>query len=321
MRYKAHFLFLILPMKRFIILFSFLIASCLIQGQSKTDKVKKDSLEGWSTDGKFTILINQSAFSNWQAGGDNNLAANASVNYAIDYKKGPWLLDNKIIASYGITLQSDDGLQRTDDRIDINSVMGRNLKKKNWSISFFMNFRTQFTDGYNYDDDFNGDNEDFPTSGFFKPAYLSFGPGFLWKRDKNLTANIAPITSKFTFLTSVVYTINDDDSDNVYYQSSDEIETYGVPPGERLLYEFGIHLRGYYKFDIMKNISMENTLDLYSNYLDEPLNIDINYTMNIVMKINDVFSTNFTFQTIYDDHAFPGFQIREVFGLGVNVDL
>ena len=40
--------------------------------------------------------------------------------------------------------------------------------------------------------------------------------------------------------------------------------------------------------------------------------------MNIVMKINDVFSTNLTFQTIYDDNAFEGFQIREVFGLGIN---
>ena len=71
----------------------------------------------------------------------------------------------------------------------------------------------------------------------------------------------------------------------------------------------------------MTNISMENILDLYSDYLDEPLNIYINYNMNIVMKINDVFSTNLTFQTIYDDNAFPGFQIREVFGLGVNVEI
>ena len=63
---------------------------------------------------------------------------------------------------------------------------------------------------------------------------------------------------------------------------------------------------------------MENILNLYSNYIDRPQNVDIDYTMNVVMKINDSFSTNLTFQTIYDDNAFRGFQVREVFGLGIN---
>ena len=69
----------------------------------------------------------------------------------------------------------------------------------------------------------------------------------------------------------------------------------------------------------MKNINMENIFNVFSDYLDKPQNIDINYTMNLVMKINDVFSTNLTFQTIYNDNSYSGFQIREVFGLGVNV--
>lgn len=68
----------------------------------------------------------------------------------------------------------------------------------------------------------------------------------------------------------------------------------------------------------MKNISMENIFAIYSNYLEKPQNIDIDYTMNLVMKINDFFSTNLNVQTVYDDNAYSGFQIREVFGLGVN---
>ena len=68
----------------------------------------------------------------------------------------------------------------------------------------------------------------------------------------------------------------------------------------------------------MKNVSAENFLTLYSNYLDKPMNIDIDYQINIVMTINKTLSANFTFQTIYDDNAFQGFQTREVFGLGVN---
>lgn len=69
----------------------------------------------------------------------------------------------------------------------------------------------------------------------------------------------------------------------------------------------------------MKNVAMENIISLYSNYIEKPQNINVDYTMNLVMKINDYLSTNLTFQTIYDDNAYSGFQIREVFGLGVNV--
>jgi len=68
----------------------------------------------------------------------------------------------------------------------------------------------------------------------------------------------------------------------------------------------------------MENISMENILTLFSNYIDKPQNIDIDYTMNLVMKINDVFSTNLTFQGVYDDDAFSGFQAKETFGIGIS---
>ena len=68
----------------------------------------------------------------------------------------------------------------------------------------------------------------------------------------------------------------------------------------------------------MANISFENILNLYSNYLEETQNVDLDYQLNIVMKINKYLSTNLSFQTIYDDNAYRGFQIRQVFGIGAN---
>lgn len=289
---------------------------------SQENEPSEESKDGWKKSGKITLLINQSAFSNWQAGGDNNFAGNLNLNYDLNYLSGDWSLDNKILASYGLTNSKDDGKRKTDDRLELNSILGKKLKES-WSASFFMNFKTQFTDGYDYEDDFMDQNltlsnEDFPTSGFFKPAYWSFGSGLLWKKNDNLYFNISPLTAKFTFITSEIYTYNEDTQ---LYDSSNDIETFGVDPGDSFLVEFGFNARAYYKFDIMNNISMENILNLFSNYIDKPQNIDLDYTLNLVMKINDVFTTNLTFQTIYDDNAFNGFQIREVFGLGVNVNL
>lgn len=273
--------------------------------------------EGWSKSGTITLLINQSAFLNWQAGGDNSFAGNLIINYDINYIKGDWLWDNKILASYGLTNNDDDGIRKTDDQLDFNSILGKKLIK-NWNASFFMNFKSQFTDGYDYNSDFLGDNEDFPISGLLKPAYLSFGLGLLWKKSDNLYVNISPITAKITLITGEIFSLNDDDPENIFYESSNLIETFGVDPGASSLFEFGLNIRSYYKLDLMKNINMENIFSVYSNYLDKPQNVDIDYTMNLVMKINDVFSTNLTFQIIYDDNAYKGFQIREVFGLGLN---
>jgi hypothetical protein len=68
----------------------------------------------------------------------------------------------------------------------------------------------------------------------------------------------------------------------------------------------------------MTNVSLENIVSVYSNYIDKPQNIDLDYQINIVMRINRYLSTNLSMQAIYDDNAFQGFQTRQVFGLAVN---
>jgi len=145
-------------------------------------------------------------------------------------------------------------------------------------------------------------------TGFFSPGYLTFGPGFYWKKSENLKVNLAPLTSKFTF-------VNSDYTSGIGYVDG---SYFGVDANKSMRYELGFYASAYYKFILMKNVTAENFLSLYSNYLDKPLNIDIDYQINIVMTINKTLSANFTFQTIYDDNAFQGFQTREVFGLGVN---
>ena len=285
---------------------------------NKTVIQSNDTIDGWKNGGTLSLLFNQSAFSNWVAGGVNSVAGNASVNYDINYKQGPWTWDNKIILAYGLSKNQGDDVRKTDDRIEINSLTGRKAFG-NWSYSLFANFRTQFTDGYNY----NAKNlpagmsyEDYPTSGFMKPAYLTFGPGLLWKKHDNLKFNIAPVTSKVTLLMDKVYVYDGDTP-----KSSDEVSVFGIDPGKSSRYELGFYAAGYYKTQLMENVTMENILALYSNYLDKPKNIDMDYTMNLAMKINKYISTNFTVQAVYDDDAYRGLQVREVFGLGFNVNL
>ncbi|MDR6969075.1 hypothetical protein J2X31_003101 [Flavobacterium arsenatis] len=271
-------------------------------------ETENDTISPWKSKGNASLLLNQSNFSNWAAGGENNLSGNLGINYDLNYKKDDWTWDNKLMASYGLVKTNNSPFEKkTDDRLEFNSILGKKASGQ-WSYSAFLNFRTQFTKGYIYGKDENGAEIRTESTDFLSPGYLTFGPGMLWTKDQNLKINLAPATSKLTFV------------DNYYTSLPGYVDgTYfGVDANKSLRYELGFYASAYYKLDIMANVTAENILNLYSNYLEETQNVDVDYTLNIVMKINRYLSTNFSFQAIYDDNAFRGLQTRQVFGLGIN---
>jgi hypothetical protein len=281
----------------------------LILNTEKAVKILTDTTKnGWKKKGNFSFLFNQSNFNNWIAGGENNISGTVGVNYDLNYKSDELTWDNKIIASYGLLQTKNSEFEKkTDDRLELNSVLGKRAFG-NWYYSFFLNFRTQFTKGYIYDKDANGAEIRIPNTNFLSPGYLTLGPGMYWKKNDNLKFNFAPLTSKFTFVDKE-YTSLPGYVDGAYF---------GVDANKSMRYELGFYASAYYKFDLMTNVSVENTLNLFSNYLDRPQEVDLDYSLAIVMKINRYLSTNLAFQTIYDNNAFPGFQTRQVFGAGVN---
>ena len=270
------------------------------------DVVVAETISPWTKKGNASVLFNQSTFDNWLAGGENNISGNLGLNYDFNYKKGLWAWDNKIMASYGIVkTRTSSFAKKTDDRLEFNSLLGKQMQTNaKWYYSAFLNFKTQFTKGYNYATDDNGAETRTQYTNFMSPAYLLIGPGIQWKQNDNLKVNFAPLTSKFTFV----------DKDFTLPEEA----YFGVEEGESMRYELGFNASAYYKFGIVANVSLENILNLYSNYLEDPQNVDLDYQLNVVMKINRFLTTNINFQTIYDDNAFRGFQVRQVFGVGAN---
>jgi hypothetical protein len=281
------------------ILLLVLLNSIIVLAQDK--EVPKD---GWTKKGNISLLFNQSAFSDWVAGGENNIAGNLGINYDFNYLKGNVTWDNKIIASYGLTKSKNSEFEKkTDDRFEFNSLLGKKASGY-WYYSGFVNFKTQFTKGYVYSKDANGKEIRTEYTNFMSPANLSFGPGMLWKKSDNFKINLAPATGKLVIVDKDFTLPND--------------AYFGVEQGKSTRFEFGFNASAYAKVTLMENVSMENILNVYANYLEDPQNMDLDYTMNLVMTINKYLSANLTFQTIYDDNAFEGFQVREVFGVGIN---
>lgn len=250
----------------------------------------------WTGEGKFTFLLNQSSYSNWISGGENAVAANIVVNYDFNYKKRKWKWDNKIISSFGASYLDEQGYRKTDDRFEYNSVLAYNATKK-WYVSFFSNFITQFTRGFDY----SQEPKELVSSGL-SPAYWSFGPGMFWRKNDNYRINLAPATSRITFV-----------SDAFSGQ-------YGVPLGKNSVYGLGFNLSSYLRYQIVDNVTMENIIQIYSDYLNKPQNVDINYQANFTFVVSKLLTMNLTLHMIVDDNATERstFQFRQLFGLGFN---
>lgn len=280
----------------------FSITSANAQDESAQQVV--DTAKVWTAKGNASVLFNQSTFDNWLPGGENNISGNVSVNYDVNYAKADWTWDNKIIASYGLVKTKTSAFaKKTDDRLELNSLLGKKAEGF-WYYSAFLNFKTQFSKGYLYGKDANGAEIRTEYTDFLSPGYLMFGPGALWKKNDNLKVNLSPLTSKLTFVDSDMTL-----PDEAYF---------GVEEGKSMRYELGFNASAYYKFGVVANVSFENILNLYSDYLEDFQNVDLDYQLNVVLKINRYLSTNISFQTIYDDNAFQGFQIRQVFGVGAS---
>lgn len=262
---------------------------------------------GWTRGGSVSLLFNQAAFNkDWTGGGSNNYGGNFMLSYDANYKKDAWTWDNKFLMDYGFNrVDGDEFAKKTNDRISLTSVVGRQATEQ-WFYSFFLNFQTQIAKGYKYFKNTAGIQDRAEYTDFMSPGYLSFGPGMLWKKSDNLKVNLAPATSRFIFA-----------KERFTKNLANDAEYFGVEANKTMKYELGFAVNAYAKFDLMQNVSMENTLNLYSNYLDKPQNVDIDYTMNLVMKVNDFLSANLIFQAIYDDNAVGAFQIREAFGAGL----
>ncbi|MGK0413168.1 MAG: hypothetical protein ACJA1B_001370 [Polaribacter sp.] len=277
-------------MKKTVLIF-FILFSVSVSSQKKNDTLPKPK---WKIHGRFAFIFNQSSFSNWASGGENTVAGNININYDFNYKKNNVNWDTRLISGYGLSHLRENGLRKTDDRFELNSLFGYKTSTY-WFFSFITNFRTQYTEGFDYRKD-----PKVSVSNFFSPAYLTFGPGMLWKKSDNLNLNIAPATARYTLV-------------NDFFSGK-----FGVEEGKKTAFSLGFNLSSYYKFSLMENIEMENILTLYTDYLANVGNVDTDYQTNIRFKVNSHIKMHMTFHAIFDDNSSNNLQFRQLFGMGVN---
>lgn len=278
--------------------------------ESKLKEEKTDTIAAWKFGGVTNLSFSQTSLTNWSAGGANSFSLNGLVSLFGNYinEKNSWT--NTLDLGLGFLKQGEDSIYRkTDDRIEFNSIYGRKAFK-NFYYSALVNFKTQFLPGYNYPD------IKVKISDFLAPAYVTAAIGINYKPNEYFNAFLAPATSRTTIVNN---------------SSLSEMGAFGVEKGKKTKNEFGGYLRIMFSKNdfqnaFMKNVSITTKLDLFSNYLLNPQNVDVDWQTLIALKVNKYITVNLNTHLIYDDDiktmkedgtpGGPKTQFKEVLGIG-----
>jgi len=257
--------------------------------------VKKDT--SWKTSGFFGVNFSQTSLSNWQGGGQNNIAGNAILNLQADYKKGKHEWTNKLDAQYGLVRLGGTGtpFRKNIDQLFALSKYNLNAFNKYWFYAAQADYRTQFAPGYKY----SGDSIiGRATSDFNSPAYIQLALGLDYKPADYFSVTLAPLAGKITMVNRQYLA-----DDGAYGVEKAVRDTNGaiITHGKKIRYEFGGRLVIKFKKDIFKNVNLDSYLDLFSNYAHNPQNIDVVFNNLLTFKINKYFTANIISQIIYDD--------------------
>ena len=248
-------------------------------------KDPKDTIQKkWKLGGLFSLNINEGSLSNWSAGGDKfSFSLNAYLNVYAFYKKNKSSWDNNLDLAYGIVNTTSLGSRKASDRVDFLTKYGYALSPK-WNVSALFNLRTQFAKGYAYSKTAAGLDTSSVISRSFSPAYLILSLGFDYKPTADLSIFISPLTERWVIVT-----------DNLI------APLFGIDPGKKSKNELGAFASVNYLKKLGSSFTYKTRLDLFSNYKQEPQNIDIFWSNVVTAKITKYINFSFNLDMIYDD--------------------
>ncbi len=256
---------------------------------------EKKEKSNWEKGGLISVTFSQTSLSNWAAGGDDAISANALLNLFANYKKDKSSWENTLNMEYGLMKQNDQSLRKSIDKLELTSKYGYKVTEK-WYASALFEFKSQFAKGYDY----AGSNKT-KVSNLLAPAYITLALGMDYKPNDNFSAYLSPLTGKLTV-------VNDNDLSNA--------GAFGVDPGDKTRFEFGALTKFTYKKEIMKNVNLQTMLTLFTAY-ESFGNVDINWDLMLNLKVNDYITATVNTSLIYDDDVLTRVQFKEVIGVGL----
>lgn len=260
------------------------------QAIRKPEKIERMHFQyqPWQIKAIGMLNANQTIFSNWAKDGENSFTLSAHLTVDADYesmdKKTKW--DNDLEFRIGYIQQEGEDFVKNLDYFRCNTRYARNAFK-DWFYALNGQLTTQFFEGY----DLKKDNYDDPISNFFTPAYVKVALGLDYKygtkkQKKLFSMQASPLSYKLTYVrdTSII-----------------KATKYGVDEGKKGRQEIGGSVEFVSKYDIKDKFSGRSRLLFFSNYIDNPQNVDLNWNTSLTYHFSRIFSVSFSLDMVYDD--------------------
>lgn len=272
-------------MKKHITIIAFILAGLTSMAQNDTTY--------WTVENNASLNFTQSYFSNWAAGGENTVAVTGKYTFTANYLKDKHKVTNWLDAALGYSIIGENDPMKTDDKLEFISSYGYEIEK-NLYASALLTFKSQFAKGYDYKVDSSTS-----ISNFLAPATFDIGPGIEWKPTKEFLVNVSPVTGKWIV-------VNDQRLANqgAFGLDPAEVDSSGaiIKNAKKIKSMFGAKVLIAFKRDIFENVNFNTKLELFSDYLDNPQNIDVNWQITLTLKVNSWMNVNINTELVYDDN-------------------
>ena len=291
-----------------------------IQSAPEAEAPKEPAAKYWKTSLQTKLDLGQTSLTNWAAGGYNTVSLKTFIDANANYTKGEMFWNNRLQLDYGFLYSADKPiLQKTDDRIYLESKWGYTATK-NLYYSAEFNFRSQFSNTYDFptptrtlDPGEEYTKEDWKDarvlkSGLLSPAYTNLALGMDYKPLKWLSVNFAPVTGGFVIVDDPFLRKSYGQPLKKEYEGKAESDLPKDGDGnidgnvyKAAKFEFGAQLKVDFKVNVNDNFAFSSQVVLFSDYLDKPQNLRVNWDNRIDWKIAKFFSFTIMTNLIYDD--------------------
>lgn len=251
--------------------------------KSKLLKVKKiiTKPQLWKYHSEASFSLNQASLNNWVKGGESNISTSFDITGYADYTNKVYKVNSShfVRLKYGLISSGDKGIRKNLDLFETNNKVNHKAFGK-FDFSGILLFKTQIAKGYNYP------NDSVAVSKFMNPGILTLGVGLDYKPDKNTSINVSPVSYKGTYVPD---TANIDQT------------KYGIAADRRSKNEFGASFMISNVYRPNSSVAVTNRLQLFTNYLKKPQNIDIDWEMIVTAKLNWFTDVRLNTHLIFDD--------------------
>ncbi|MBS4027999.1 MAG: DUF3078 domain-containing protein [Ignavibacteriales bacterium] len=273
-----------------IVFFNFIFLKNSFSQNDSTTKASE-----WKHSVVSGITLTQVSFSDWAQGGENALAWTLSLEGKSELERAKFNWVNTYKFAYGQTKLGGGDLKKTDDKIDLSSVI--TMKYGTYINPYFgLTFKSQLDEGVKYD----GTGKKTVVSKFFDPAYVTQSAGVGYQP-------IAQIKTRLGAALRETFSPN--------YGYADDAKT--ITEIEKSKVEGGMESVTDIEWKIEENILLTSKLELFAPFktFDEVVFRGDN---TLAMKVSKYITTNLNVQFINEKKITPRTQFKETLSLGIS---